>query len=241
MSAITWDEAQSTLDGLKDTEYLIGFTSEGVPVTFDLDSERPHAHIMASSGAGATSLLKLFARQMDARSNIEKVHIIGPHRIPSNDFHLGFGKVENSRGSEETTPRVVADEWKLMIERFKEVFDAMMILRRRVLLIDRVDTLAHRTRPDVALTMFEQLAEIMALGRAAGFHVIASSYGGADRLGAEFLGNFGTQIVSRVTARRWAQLNTPDPMPEEIKTGQRGMFAVVRESGTIVTRAVYSD
>lgn len=239
MSVITWESAQPVLNKLKDTEYLIGFTPEGMPVTFDLDSERPHAHIVASSGDGATSLLKLFARQMDARSTVEQIHIIGPTRIPTNDFHLGFGKVVNSRGSIETTPRVVAEEWELLVKRLKDVNDSMTG-SRRVLLIDRLDMLAHRTRAEKAAVMFNQLEEIMMLGRAVGFHVIASSYCGADRLGKTFIDNFGTEIVSRVTDRRWSDVQTSEPMPEEIKTDQRGMFAVVHGSRVTVTRAVYS-
>jgi hypothetical protein len=237
--SITWESAQPVLDRLKDTEYLIGFTSEGMPVTFDLASDRPHVHIVTSSGGGATSLLNLFARQMDTRNTVEQVHIIGPTRISAGDSRIGFGKVVNSRGSIEETPRVVAEEWKLMAARLKD--GSCSTAGRRILLIDRLDKLAHRTRAEKAAVMFDQLEEIMTMGRAFGLHVIASSYVGADQLGKTFTDNFGTEIVSRVTERRWAEVQTTEPMPEEIKDSQRGIYAVVRDGRVTVTRAVYSE
>ena len=234
MSVITWDSAQSTLDGMGVSEYLIGFTDQGKPVTFHMDGDASNVHVMTSSGGGASSLLRLFARQMNGRSDVADIHVIGPTRITGR--FIGMEKVIESRGSLETTPEVINGHHERMVSTFADVWEAMMILNRRVLLIDRVDVLFRR----LGSPEREKLIELASLGRAAGVHLIVTSNGPAG-MDPAFRAQFGTQIVARVTANTWRELNTADPMPEEIRTGQRGMFAVIRNGGTIVTRAVYSD
>lgn len=240
---VGFDEIKPALDAADRNTVVIGHGASKKIVSVNLDTDAPHIALSMGTGAGKSSLLRLFVAQLK-RNGVERIDIIDPKRV-SHDWAKNIPGVYIHRTMQAQMEAL--HNFRLRMEsRYDAITtDAEMIFPRHVLLIEEQNSWmsyaqmfwddyraeleqSERSRVPRKNPAIGDLGFCLFQGRQACMNIVSvfqrMSAGAAG--GGDLRENYGAKLLARYSPQTWKLLVGTSPVPRSSRISGRGMYVL---------------
>ncbi|NXY94480.1 hypothetical protein HYE82_08755 [Streptomyces sp. BR123] len=229
-------EVQDIIDGLPDSQVLLGLGSRNEKIVLDFEDETPHVGLSVGTGGGKSSTLRNIIVQQ-IRKGAEKFIIIDPKLI-SLDCLNDIPEVEIYTEIREQWEAVAA--FALEMERRYQIkkADKSATFPRWFLVMEEQNDFAeesYQTWVDVKQKgdparppVFGQIAKTLFKGRQANMNVISVYQRLTARAagGTELRDQYGAKILARFSPQAWNSLVATTPRPKSSRHNGRAIVVI---------------
>lgn len=233
---VLFSEVQELIDGLNDSQVLLGLGSRNEKIILDFEDETPHVGLSVGTGGGKSSTLRNIIVQQ-IRKGAEKFIVIDPKLI-SLDCLDGIPEVE--------IYTEIAEQWAaiagfaLEMERRYQIkkADKSATFPRWFLVMEEQNDFAeesYQTWMDVKEKkdparppVFGQLAKGLFKGRQANMNIISVYQRLTARAagGTELRDQYGAKILARFSPQAWNSLVATTPRPKSSRHNGRAIVVI---------------
>ncbi|MER5809887.1 FtsK/SpoIIIE domain-containing protein [Streptomyces sp. NPDC002033] len=233
---VLFSEVQDIIDGLNDSQVLLGLGTRNEKIVLDFEDETPHVGLSVGTGGGKSSTLRNIIVQQ-IRKGAEKFIIIDPKLI-SLDCLDGIPEVE--------IYTEIAEQWAaiagfaLEMERRYQIkkADKSVTFPRWFLVMEEQNDFAeesYQTWMDVKEKkdparppVFSQLAKSLFKGRQANMNIISVYQRLTARAagGTELRDQYGAKILARFSPQAWNSLVATTPRPKSSRHNGRAIVVI---------------
>jgi hypothetical protein len=229
-------EVQEMIDGLENSQVLLGLGSRNEKIVLDFESETPHVGLSIGTGGGKSSTLRNIITQQ-IRKGAEKFIVIDPKLI-SLDCFEGIPEVEIYTEIMEQWAAIA--KFALEMERRYQIkkADKSATFPRWFLIMEEQNDFAeesYQTWMDVKdkkdparPPVFGQVAKSLFKGRQADMNVISVYQRLTARAagGTELRDQYGAKILARFSPQAWNSLVATTPRPKSSRHNGRAVVVI---------------
>lgn len=233
---VLFNEVQDIIDGLPDSQVLLGLGTRNEKIVLDFEDETPHVGLSVGTGGGKSSTLRNIIVQQ-IRKGAEKFIIIDPKLI-SLDCLDGIPEVEIHTEIMEQWAAIA--KFALEMERRYQIkkADKSATFPRWFLVMEEQNDFAeesYQTWMDVKdkkdparPPVFGQVAKSLFKGRQANMNIISVYQRLTARAagGTELRDQYGAKILARFSPQAWNSLVATTPRPKSSRHNGRAVVVI---------------